>query len=73
MQAGFKAFSQEMYCQARDVLLKVPFRARSIAAGPDGTHLVKFDYDLLSPHTATYNYVGPSKPIELPLDSEGDA
>ena len=51
----------------------IPFRASGIADGPDGTHLVKFNYDLLSPHTATYNYVGPSQPIELPPDSEDDA
>ncbi|MET1082255.1 MAG: hypothetical protein ABWY12_04265 [Burkholderiales bacterium] len=50
----------------------IPFRATAVAVGPDGTALVEISYDLLAPHTATYNYVGPSKAIELPADSGGD-
>ena len=51
----------------------VPFRASGVAVGPGGTRLIEISYDLLNPHTATYNYVGPSKAIELPKESDGDA
>ena len=51
----------------------IPFRADGAAFGPDGTRLIEIGYDLLAPHTATYNYIGPSKAIELPADLDGDA
>ena len=68
IEGRFVEFPDELLVR----LAAIPFRASGIAVGPDGTRLVKIDYDLLSPHAATYNYVGPSKPIELAPDSEGD-
>lgn len=48
----------------------VPYNARGIAEGPDGSAQVQISYDLLSPHTANYQYVGSSPAIELPDDPD---
>ena len=51
----------------------IPFRADGTAFSPEGTRLIEISYDLLAPHSATYNYIGPSKAIELPADLNDDA
>ena len=44
----------------------IPFRATGIAETEDGTPQVEIRYDLRSPHTAHYRYLGTSPPVELP-------
>lgn len=48
----------------------IPHRASGIAEGPDGTRQVEITYDLLSPHTANYQYVGGAAPVELPNEPD---
>ncbi len=40
----------------------IPYIAKGIAEGPDGTPQIEISYDLRSPHTANYQYVGSSPP-----------
>lgn len=44
----------------------IPHSAHGVAVGPDGGAQVQIGYDLLSPHTAHYQYVGSSPAVELP-------
>lgn len=48
----------------------IPWSATGIALTRDGVRIAEIKYELLAPHSATYKYVGASKPIELPDDAD---
>lgn len=61
-EGRYVEFPSQLVVRIQDI----PFQANGIAEGPDGTPQVQISYDLLSPHTANYQYVGKSLPLALP-------